>query len=144
MNISDITAEGFVNTDRLENTLVHIINEKKDSEKSPLSYIDTRLFVKKFMDNYEKHFMKSINDCYLDTYKSIFSDIAAGLEENKDKVYDTDATDGASAKPATASKIISPEEIIDFFKPEVRKDLNIRGPEGDEIYCDSSNGNIVC
>ena len=83
MNISDITAEGFVNTDRLENTLVHIINEKKDSEKGPLSYIDTRLFVKKFMDNYEKHFMKSINDCYLDTYNDIFSDIAIGLDEDK-------------------------------------------------------------
>lgn len=121
MNISDITAEGFVNTDRLENTLVHIINEKKDSEKSPLSYIDTRLFVKKFMDNYEKHFMKSINDCYLDTYKSIFSDIAAGLEENKDKVYD-----------------IEPKLYDD------KGNLIIRGPEGDEIYCDSSNGNIVC
>lgn len=83
MNISDITAEGFVNTDRLENTLVHIINEKKDSEKGPLSYIDTRLFVKKFMDNYEKHFMKSINDCYLNTYEDIFSDIATRLDEDK-------------------------------------------------------------
>lgn len=83
MNINDITADGFVNIDRLENTLVHIINEKKDSEKGPLSYIDTRLFVKKFMDNYEKHFMKSINDCYFDTYKSIFLDIATGLDEDK-------------------------------------------------------------
>ena len=82
MNISDITADGFVNTDRLENTLVHMINEKKDSEKGPLSYIDTRLFVKKFMDNYVKHFAKSINDCYFDTYKSIFLDIATGLDED--------------------------------------------------------------
>lgn len=86
MNINDITAEGFVNTDRLENTLVHMINEKKDSEKGPLSYIDTRLFVKKFMDNYKKHFMKSINDCYFDTYESIFSDIATGLEDDKDNI----------------------------------------------------------
>ena len=30
----------------------------------------------------------------------------------------TDAVDGASAKPVTASKIMSPEEIIDFFKAE--------------------------
>ena len=74
MNINDITADGFVNIDRLENTLVHIINEKKDSEKGPLSYIDTRLFVKKFMDNYVKHFAKSISDCYFDTCKDIFSD----------------------------------------------------------------------
>lgn len=81
MNINDITAEGFVNTDRLENTLVHIINEKKDSEKGPLSYIDTILFVKKFMDNYVKYFTKSINDCYFDTYESIFSDIATSLDE---------------------------------------------------------------
>ena len=88
MNINDITADGFVNTDRLENTLMHIINEKKDSEKGPLSYIDTRLFVKKFMDNYVKHFMKSINDCYFDTYESIFSDIATGLEDNVHKTID--------------------------------------------------------
>lgn len=67
MNISDITAEGFVNTDRLENTLVHMINEKKDSEKGPLSYID----VKKFMDNYDN------------TYDDIFSDIATSLNEDK-------------------------------------------------------------
>lgn len=84
MNISDITADGFVNTDRLENTLVHIINEKKDSEKGPLSYIDTRLFVKKFMDNYEKHFMQSINVCYLDTYRRVFSQILLqALDEDK-------------------------------------------------------------
>ena len=76
MNISDIiTAEGFVNTDRLEDTLVYIINEKKDSEKGPLSYIDTRLFVKKFMDNYKKQFASFINECYNDTYNNIFSDI---------------------------------------------------------------------
>ncbi len=79
MNITDITAEGFVNTDRLENTLVHIINEKKDSEKGPLSYIDTRLFVKKFMDNYEMYFKKSIEDCYTDTYNDIFKSITEGL-----------------------------------------------------------------
>lgn len=90
MNISDITAEGFVNTDRLENTLIHMINEKKDSEKGPLSYIDTRLFVKKFMDNYVKYFTRSINECYLDTYKSIFSDIATGLEESKDDIKTLD------------------------------------------------------
>ena len=84
MNISDRTAEGFVNTDRLENALVHIINEKKDSEKGPLSYIDTRLFVKKFMDNYKKQFTRSINACYNDTYNNIFSDIVAiGLDEEK-------------------------------------------------------------
>ena len=83
MNISDITADGFVNTDRLENTLIHMINEKKDSEKGPLSYIDTRLFVKIFMDNYVKYFTKSINDCHFDTYESIFSDIATGLDEDK-------------------------------------------------------------
>lgn len=83
MNISDITAEGFVNTDRLENTLVHMINEKKDSEKGPLSYIDTSLFVKKFMDNYEKHFMKSIEDCYSNTYNDIFKRIAEGLNAKK-------------------------------------------------------------
>ena len=117
MNISDITAEGFVNTDRLENTLMHMINEKKDSEKGPLSYIDTNLFVKKFMDSYEKHFMKSINDCYLDTYKSIFSDIAAGLEENKDDVK---------------SKVTPEGNLI------------IRGTDGDEVYCGSSDGNIIC
>ena len=123
MNISDITAEGFVNTDRLQNTLVHMINEKKDSEKGPLSYIDTRLFVKKFMDNYEKHFMKSINDCYFDTYEDIFSDIATGLEEDKD------------------------QDQVHIIEPKLYDDkgnLIIRGPEGDEIYCDSSNGNIVC
>lgn len=83
MNISDITAEGFVNTDRLENTLVHMINEKKDSEKGPISYIDTRLFVKKFMDNYVNYFTRSINECYLDTYKSIFSDITTELDKDK-------------------------------------------------------------
>lgn len=84
MNISDITAEGFVNTDRLENTLVHIINEKKDSEKGPLSYIDTGLFVKKFMDNYEKYFMDSINICYLNTYVKICSQILLqALDEDK-------------------------------------------------------------
>ena len=121
MNISDITAEGFVNTDRLENTLVHIINEKKDSENGPLSYIDTMLFVKKFMDNYEMYFKKSIEDCYFDTYEDIFSDIATGLEENKDQVH-----------------IIEPKLYDD------KGNLIIRGPEGDEIYCDSSNGNIVC
>lgn len=71
MNISDIIAEGFVNTDRLENTLEHIINEKKDSEKGPLSYINTRPFVKKFMDNYDN------------TYDDIFSDIATSLDEDK-------------------------------------------------------------
>ena len=85
MNIDDITAEGFVNTDRLENTLVYMINEKKDSEKGPLSYIDTGLFVKKFMDNYVKHFTRSIKECYLDTYNDIFSDIATELD--KDKVH---------------------------------------------------------
>ena len=90
MNLNDISADGYVNTDRLENTLIHTINEKKDSEKGPLSYIDTRLFVKKFMDNYKKHFMKSIDDCYFDTYESIFSDIAKGLDEdNVHKTMDT-------------------------------------------------------
>ena len=83
MNISDITAEGFVNTDRLENTLVHMINEKKDSEKGPLSYIDTRLFVKKFMDNYEMYFKKSIEDCYFITYNDIFKRITEGLNVKK-------------------------------------------------------------
>ena len=83
MNISDITAEGFVNTDRLENTLVHMINEKKDSEKGPLSYIDTRLFVKKFMDNYEMYFKKSIEDCYFITYNDIFKRITEGLNAKK-------------------------------------------------------------
>ena len=116
MNIGDIIAEGFVNTDRLENTLVHIINEKKDSEKGPLSYIDTGLFVKKFMDNYKKHFMKSINDCYLDTYNDIFSDIAIGLDEDVIKAMNTYKAD------------VTPES-----------DLIIRGPEGDEIYCVSSD-----
>ena len=118
MNISEITAEGFVNTDRLENTLVHMINEKKDSEKGPLSYIDTRLFVKKFMDNYVKCFTRSINECYLNTYKSIFSDIATGLEENKDDV-----------------------NTLDAYKSEVtpEEDLIIKGPEEIEVhhlYCD--------
>ena len=117
MNISDITAEGFVNTDRLENTLVHIINEKKDSEKGPLSYIDTRLFVKKFMDNYKKQFTRSINACYNDTYNNIFSDIAIGLEENKDDVKSE----------------VTPEG-----------DLIIRGTDGDEVYCGSSDDNIIC
>lgn len=83
MNINDITAEGFVNTDRLENALVHIINEKKDSEKGPLSYIDTRLFVKKFMDNYEMYFKKSIEDCYFNTYNDIFKRITEGLNAKK-------------------------------------------------------------
>lgn len=83
MNISDITAEGFVNTDRLENTLVHMINEKKDSEKGPLSYIDTRQFVKKFMDNYEMYFKKSIEDCYFITYNDIFKRITEGLNAKK-------------------------------------------------------------
>lgn len=118
MNISDITAEGFVNTDRLENTLIHMINEKKDSKKGPLSYIDTRLFVKKFMDNYVKYFTRSINECYLDTYKSIFSDIATGLEENKDDI-----------------------KTLDTYESEVTPegDLIINGPEETEIhrvYCD--------
>lgn len=79
----DISADGYVNTDRLENTLVHIINEKKDSEKGPLSYIDTDLFVKNFMDKYESYFKRSIDDCYLKTYNDIFSDIALGLEASK-------------------------------------------------------------
>ena len=83
MNISDITAEGFVNTDRLENTLVHIINEKKDSEKGPLSYIDSTLFVKNFMDNYEMYFKKSIEACYVDTYNDIFKNITEGLNAKK-------------------------------------------------------------
>ena len=83
MNISDITAEGFVNTDRLENTLIHMINEKKDSEKGPLSYIDSALFVKNFMDNYEMYFKKSIEDCYLDTYNDIFKSITEGLNAKK-------------------------------------------------------------
>lgn len=118
MNISDITAEGFVNTDRLENTLIHMINEKKDSEKGPLSYIDTRLFVKKFMDNYVKYFTRSINECYLDTYKSIFSDIATGLEESKDDI-----------------------KTLDTYESEVTPEggLIIKGPEETEIhrvYCD--------
>ena len=118
MNINDITADGFVNTDRLENTLIHMINEKKDSEKGPLSYIDTRLFVKIFMDNYVKYFTKSINDCYFDTYKSIFSDIATGLDKNKDDVKSSN----------TYKSEVTPEE-----------DLTIKGLEETEIhrvYCD--------
>ena len=83
MNINDITADGFVNIDRLENTLIHMLNEKKDSEKCPLSYIDTNVFVKKFMDNYVKHFARSIKDCYLDTYNDIFLDIGTRLDEDK-------------------------------------------------------------
>ena len=83
MNINDITADGFVNIDRLENTLVHIINEKKDSEKGPLSYIDSTLFVKNFMDNYEMYFKKSIEACYVDTYNDIFKSITEGLNAKK-------------------------------------------------------------
>lgn len=75
----EITAEGFVNTDRLENTLVHMVNEKKDSEKGPLSYIDTNLFVKHFMDKYENYFRKSIDNCYIETYNDIFKSIKEGL-----------------------------------------------------------------
>lgn len=132
MNISDITAEGFVNTDRLENILVHMINEKKDSEKGPLSYIDTRLFVKKFMDNYVKHFAKSISDCYLDTYKSIFSDIATGLNEDKvhnfePKMY-YDACNG-----------------LNKYKTEVfpNGDVLIERPEGIEIRRNSIDNPIL-
>ena len=79
MNLNDISADGYVNTDRLENTLIHIINEKKDSEKGPLSYIDSTLFVKNFMDNYEMYFKKCIEDCYTDTYNDIFKSITEGL-----------------------------------------------------------------
>ena len=79
MNLNDISADGYVNTDRLENTLIHIINEKKDSEKGPLSYIDSVLFVKNFMDNYEMYFKKSIEDCYSNTYNDIFKRITEGL-----------------------------------------------------------------
>lgn len=80
----EITAEGFVNTDRLENTLVHMVNEKKDSEKGPLSYIDTNLFVKHFMDKYEEYFRQSINRCYLETRDNILSSITMNwLEDDK-------------------------------------------------------------
>ena len=83
MNLNDISADGYVNTDRLENTLIHIINEKKDSEKGPLSYIDSILFVKNFMDNYEMYFKKSIEDCYSNTYNDIFKRITEGLNAKK-------------------------------------------------------------
>lgn len=83
MNLNDISADGYVNTDRLENTLIHIINEKKDSEKGPLSYIDSVLFVKNFMDNYEMYFKKSIEDCYSNTYNDIFKRITEGLNAKK-------------------------------------------------------------
>ena len=83
MNLNDVSADGYVNTDRLENALIHIINEKKDSEKGPLSYIDSILFVKNFMDNYEMYFKKSIEDCYTDTYNDIFKRITEGLNAKK-------------------------------------------------------------
>ena len=83
MNLNDISADGYVNTDRLENTLIHIINEKKDYEKGPLSYIDSVLFVKNFMDNYEIYFKKSMEDCYNDTYNDIFKRITEGLNAKK-------------------------------------------------------------
>ena len=43
---------------------------------------------------------------------------AAKLKAFEDTLYGTDATDGASSKPATASKLMSPGEVIDFFKAE--------------------------
>lgn len=43
---------------------------------------------------------------------------AAKLKAFEDILYGTDATDGSSAKPATASKLMSPGEVIDFFKAE--------------------------
>lgn len=79
MTINDISADGYVNTDRLENTLTHLVNELKDSNSSPLSFIDTNLFVTRYMDNYEKFFKDSIDKCYKETYDSIFSSIKEGL-----------------------------------------------------------------
>lgn len=84
MNLNDITVKEFINTEKLENALAqHIVNEK-NSKKGLLSYIDTNLFVKNFMNNYEKYFRRSINICYLVTRDDILSSTTMNwLDDNK-------------------------------------------------------------